>query len=524
MARIDSILRLVKQQGADELHVGVNREPRMFARGTAMRLSIPATSEETLRSLLDELLSSDRERELREHGSLELNYDAGALGVFRVVLDALPAGGFSAVFRNSAGAATEPTEPASGSTTQRDATSRPQPLAAGSTAFPALRTARREQPASLTPAKLNLHAVPAAPEPPPAPTRTQAASPTLAELVAHAAALHASDLHLAEGEPPTLRIAGSLRRLGYDPIEDLSATLALDPTGLARLREGSAIDLACEVPGAGRVRVHAYRSAVGLVAAVRLLPAAAPSFASLNMPLPFDDLVQLPHGLVLVCGPAGSGKSTTLAALAQEALRSRALLLVTLEDPIEYTLSASNQSLIRRRQIGRDVSDFATGLRDALRADPELLLIGELRDPETIALALTAAETGHLVLASMHSGSVASAIERIVDASPTDRQGQVRVQLADSLRAVIAQRLLRRKDSDARVPAVEILRVTRAVASLIREGKTAQFGTVLQSSRREGMLALERNLADRVLAGEIRSEDAFAAANDPEALKQILGR
>jgi len=518
MARIDSILRLVKQQGADELHVGVNREPRMLARGTPMRLSIPATSEETLRSLLDELLSPDRERELREHGSLELNYDAGALGVFRVVLDALPAGGFSAVFRNSAGA---PPEPANGSSVEPQATSRRPPTAAGSTGFPSPRTTRREQPVSFAPAEPNLNATPEVPE---APASARGASPTLAELVAHAAALHASDLHLAEGEPPTLRIAGSLRRLGYEPIDDLSATLALDSVSLARLRDGSAIDLACEVPAAGRVRVHAYRSAVGLVAAVRLLPAAAPSFASLNMPLPFDDLVQLPHGLVLVCGPAGSGKSTTLAALAQEALRSRALLLVTLEDPIEYTLSASNQSLIRRRQVGRDVRDFATGLRDALRADPELLLIGELRDPETIALALTAAETGHLVLASMHSGSVASAIERIVDASPTDRQGQVRVQLADSLRAVIAQRLLRRKDGDARIPAVEILRVTRAVASLIREGKTAQFSTVLQSSRREGMLALERNLADRVLAGEIRSEDAFAAANDPEALKQILGR
>src|SRR5262249_38311361 len=161
----------------------------------------------------------------------------------------------------------------------------------------------------------------------------------------------------------------------------------------------------------------------------------------LNMPLAFDDIVQLPHGLVLVCGPAGSGKSTTLAALAQEALRARSLLLVTLEDPIEYTLTTFNQSLIRRRQIGRDVRDFATGLRDALRADPELLLLGELRDPESIALALTAAETGHLVLASMHSGSAASAIERIVDAAPSERQAQVRLQLADSLRAVVAQRL-----------------------------------------------------------------------------------
>jgi twitching motility protein PilT len=267
-----------------------------------------------------------------------------------------------------------------------------------------------------------------------------------------------------------------------------------------------------------------YPSAAGPVAALRLLPRAAPSFASLNMPFAFDDLVDLPHGLVLVCGAAGSGKSTTLAALAQEALRRRSRVLVTLEDPIEYALTGSDTSLVRRRQIGRDVSDFATGLRDALRADPDMLLLGELRDPETIALALTAAETGHLVLASMHSGSAASAVERIVDSCPDVRQQQIRLQLAESLRAVVAQRLLRRVHGEGRLPAIEVLRVTRAVASLIREGKTAQFATVLQSGRREGMLSLERSLADRVQAGEIRQEDAYAAANDPESLAIFLAR
>jgi twitching motility protein PilT len=257
---------------------------------------------------------------------------------------------------------------------------------------------------------------------------------------------------------------------------------------------------------------------------VRLLPRAAPSFASLNMPLSFEDLVDLPHGLVLVCGAAGSGKSTTLAALAQEALDKRSLVLVTLEDPIEYMLTGSQRSLVRRRQIGRDVRDFATGLRDALRADPEMLLLGEMRDPETIALALTAAETGHLVLASMHSGSAASAVERIVDAFPAASRAQVRLQLAESLRAIVVQRLLRKARGEGRLPAIEVLRVTRAVASLIREGKTAQFATVLQSNRREGMIALERCLADRVQAGEVRLEDATIAANDPESLTTYLMR
>lgn len=190
--------------------------------------------------------------------------------------------------------------------------------------------------------------------------------------------------------------------------------------------------------------MHAYATESGLAAAVRLLPSAAPSFDSLNMPVAFDDVVMLPHGLVIVCGATGSGKSTTLAALAQEAMRRRSIVLVTLEDPIEYALEAPPGSLIRGRQIGRDVASFESGLRDALREDPDVLLVGEMRDAEGISLAMTAAETGHLVLASLHSRGAASAIERIVDASAADRRAQIRVQLAESLRAVVAQRLLPR--------------------------------------------------------------------------------
>jgi twitching motility protein PilT len=356
---------------------------------------------------------------------------------------------------------------------------------------------------------------------------TAAATRELEDLVRRAAALKASDLHLAEREHPFVRVDGELSRLdddGDDPVGDLTRLIPLDAGLWDRVRGGDSVDLSLDVPGAGRVRVHVYPSASGAVAAVRLLPPAAPSFEALNMPFAFDDLVDLPHGLVLVCGAAGSGKSTTLAALAETALRRRSLVLVTLEDPIEYALSAPPTSLVRRRQIGRDVRDFATGLRDALRADPELLLLGELRDPETIALALTAAETGHLVIASMHSGSAASAVERIIDAFPAARQQQVRLQLAESLRAIVAQRLLRRARGEGRIPAVEVLRVTRAVASLIREGRTAQIASALQSGRREGMIALERCLADRVQAGEIRLEDAYAAANDSESLAIFLAR
>jgi twitching motility protein PilT len=240
--------------------------------------------------------------------------------------------------------------------------------------------------------------------------------------------------------------------------------------------------------------------------------------------VPLDDLALLPNGLVLVCGATGSGKSTTLAALAEEALRRRSILLVTLEDPIEYALAPSSQSLVRRRWIGRDAPSFASGLRDALREDPDVLLVGEMRDPETIGLALTAAETGHLVLASIHSRSAASAIERVVDAYPPERHRQIRVQFAEAIRGIVVQRLVPRSRGSGRIPVVEVLRSTHAVTSLIREGKTEQIATALQSGRREGMITLERCLADRVQAGEIRAEDARAVANDLDSLALFLGK
>jgi twitching motility protein PilT len=345
----------------------------------------------------------------------------------------------------------------------------------------------------------------------------------LNELVRSAAALGASDLHLAEGEPARVRIDGKLSQLAQTNISELPKLLGLEETDHKQLLRNGALDLALELPKIGRLRVHVYRTDSGYAAALRLLPRAAPSFSELNMPLPFDDLVDLPHGLVLVCGAAGAGKSTTLAALAQELLRRRSVLMVTLEDPIEYTLTPGAHSLVRRRQIGRDVRDFPAGLRDALRADPEVLFVGEMRDPESITLALTAAETGHLVLSSLHSGSATSAIERIVDAYPMAHKEQIRAQLADSLRAIVVQRLVPRAYGSGRIPAIEVLRVTRAVASLIRDGKTEQLPTVLQSSKRDGMITLERCLADRVQSGEVLLAAASAAANDPDALLTCLG-
>ena len=477
MARIDSILSIVVQQGANELRVAIDREPKMLAFGVPKRLSIPKMSGETVRELLGEILSPDAEAALRARGRHEGPYDAGAVGAFQVTLTSADAGALEAVFVRASSSTTAAASPVS-----------------------------------------SARAVPHAP------VAALAASALLASLVARASAMRASDLHLADGDVPFARVDGRLRRFDDAPAIDVAATLALGDVDKDRLAHGRSVDAGMEIEGVGRIRVHVYAAAEGLVAAVRLLPPAAPSFSSLHMPVAFDDLVALPHGLVLVCGATGSGKSTTLAALAQEALQRRSIVLVTLEDPIEYALTATSTSLVRRRQVGRDVVDFASGLRDALREDPDVLLVGEMRDPETIALALTAAETGHLVLASLHSRSAASAVERIVDAYPPERQQQIRVQLADSLHAIVSQRLLPRARGPGRLPAIEVLRVNHAVASMIREGKTAQIATAVQSGRSDGMLSLERCLADRVRAGEVRPEDARAAADDPATLAMYLAR
>jgi twitching motility protein PilT len=495
MARIDSLLSIVNQQSANELRMGTGKEPKMLAYGAAKRLSIPTTPEDTLRDLLGEILTPEREQTMREKGRLEVSYEGTSVGSFQVTLSARE-GGFDVVFMKGARG--------------RAALQEPPP------------TLPRPPPAVVVP----VHAPMSVPPPTVAAPIVDDAgdSSPLAHFVTRAAAMRASDLHLADGEPPTVRIDGVLHKLELAAGVDVAAVIGLGDAARDRILRGESVDLGREVEGVGRVRIHVFRSSEGLAAAVRLLTRSAPVLSSLHLPVPLDDLAELPHGLVLVCGATGSGKSTTLAALAQEALRRRSIVLTTLEDPIELALAASDRSIVRRRQVGRDVPDFATGLRDALREDPDVLLLGEMRDPETIGLALTAAETGHLVLSSLHSRSTASAIERIVDAYPAEGQSQIRAQLADSLRAVVAQRLLPRARGEGRLPAIEVLRVNHAVATLIREGKSAQIMSTLQAGKREGMISLERCLADRVHAGEIRLEDARAAANEVGSLAMYLGK
>jgi twitching motility protein PilT len=504
MAGVDSLLGIVIQQGADELRLGTDITPRMLQMGTPKRLALPATPDDTLRQLLGPLLTPERETELWSQGRLELVHKTPDGSNFFVLITArkgagAAAGAFDVVFVRGV--------------------RRPGPSRDSSASMPAAVAAVTAPP------------VPVRSDPPPTVAAPRAsmlpqADTTLASLLARAVGLRASDLHLADASSPTVRIDGSLRPLsdeGPVDVRELFGPL-FDEAAKARIEAGASADLAIDVADVGRFRANLFRARTGLAAAIRVLPRSPPRLLDLGLPIPLDDLVDLPHGLVVVCGPTGSGKSTTLAALGGEALRRRSAVVISLEDPIEYVLEPPNPtSLVRQRQIGRDARDFASGLRDALREDPDILLIGEMRDPESISLALTAAETGHLVLTTLHSRSAASAIERIVDAYPPERQSQVRVQLADALRAVIAIRLLPRASGSGRVPALEVLRGNHAVAGLVREGRTAQLTTVMQSARREGMIPLERCLADLVKAGQVSRSVATAAANDPGALGQYLG-
>ena len=511
MARIDSLLAIVVDQGANELRVGSDREPKMFAHGIAKKLHLPAMPEQTIRELLGEILTPERATALVGRKTVEATHDAGALGTFHVTLTSREGGGLDVLFLRGSKRGAPP----------------PPPVAAPQAVAPAALAAAEGGPsegasspsavAPVLPLGRYVQEAPRALKP-----ITLELAPSLVNLVARAASMGASDLHLMDGTTPAVRVGGVLSPLDDQPAANVSEAFVWTQDARGRVLGGESADTSADVDEVARIRVHVYATAGGLAAAIRLLPRTPPTLASLQLPVPIDDLAFAPHGLVLVCGATGSGKSTTLAALAQEALRRRSVVLVTLEDPVEFVLAASSQSLVRRRLVGRDTPNFASGLRDALREDPDIMLVGEMRDPETIGLALTAAETGHLVLASIHSRSAASAIERIVDSYPSERQGQIRAQLADSLRAIIVQRLLPKARGNGRVLAVEVLRGTHAVSSIIREGKGAQLPTLLQSGRKEGMLSLERSLADRVLAGEVRAEDAKAAANDPGSLAMYL--
>ena len=332
----------------------------------------------------------------------------------------------------------------------------------------------------------------------------------------------ASDVHLAGGYPAVLRIDGVLAAAPTGNINPLELETFVnefcDEAGRASLRASGLCDAARYEGHLGPLRLHAFRDRTGVRCAVRLLPPRIPSLESLDLSSSIATLTQRRNGLVLIVGPTGSGKTTLLAAMIDSLNRSEARVILTLEDPIEY-VHRSDRSVVAQCEIGPDVADFAFGIHGMLRADPDVIVIGELRDPESIRAALSAAETGHLVLASLHTIDAALAIDRIVDSFSADARNPIRAQLAQTLAGVVALRLVRRARGPGRRAAVEILIASDAVRSLIREGRTHQLRSILQTSRILGMQTLEMHLCELVQRGEISLVTAHGAAERPAEIQ-----
>ena len=338
-----------------------------------------------------------------------------------------------------------------------------------------------------------------------------------------------SDLHISNALPPVMRIDGQLVRAESNPLnpDEVEALLfpMLSNEQRRHLEQDWELDFSYGVDDIGRFRVNIYKDKGCDAAAFRTSSSTAPKLEDLGLPEIVKKIAEKPRGLVLVTGPTGSGKSTTLAAMIDYINRTRAEHILTIEDPVEF-VHTSKKSIIHQRELGADTRSFANALRSALREDPDIILVGEMRDHETIALALTAAETGHLVFGTLHTSSASQTIDRIIDVFPEGQQQQIRVQLANSLVAVFSQTLLQKLQPDGtkkgRVMAQEIMVVTPAIANLIREAKAAQIYSTIQTSQGVGMETLEMALAKLFKAKLITLEDALAKSSRPDELKRQL--
>ena len=344
----------------------------------------------------------------------------------------------------------------------------------------------------------------------------------ISELLHNARVRSASDIHFGGGAKPALRIDGRLIVIDDEPIPE-SATQSfletqLGAAALLRLTERGTGDGACTIPGVAPARIHAYRQLGGLRVVVRLLAQAVPQLAGLELPTAIGAFAAAPLGLLLFTGPTGSGKTTALAALVDTINRTSERNIITIEDPIEY-IHTPIRSAIAQCEVGRDVVTYAEALRGMLRADPDVILVGEMRDRETMAAALTAAETGHLVLATLHTNDAAQTIDRIVDAFPPEAQNQIRAQIAAVLLAIVGLRLVPRRTGGGRRGAAEILIASDAVRTMIREGKTHQLRNAIVTGRGAGMQTLEHHLTELVTRREVALDEAQAVTSRPQDVR-----
>jgi twitching motility protein PilT len=337
---------------------------------------------------------------------------------------------------------------------------------------------------------------------------------------------NASDLHLSVASPPCVRLNGQLvkmdtRALLPEDMEKLAVDIAT-PEQMQRVRTDGSVDFAFSFRERNRFRCSLYLQKGTLALALRLIPRKMLSLDEIGMPPAVRGLLTLPRGLVLVTGPTGSGKTTSLAGMLDIINRSATSHIITIEDPIEY-IHEHQGGMFHQREVGADVPSFAEGLRRALRQDPDVILVGEMRDLETMETAITAAETGHLVFSTLHTTGAGRTVDRIVDAFPAHQQEQIRVQLSSNLRAVISQLLIPRIDRPGRIAVFEVMILTHSVGALIRDNKTFRIATEIQTGAKYGMVSLEASLVDLYLAGTIAREEVFAKSQDAEMAAQLLG-
>lgn len=347
-------------------------------------------------------------------------------------------------------------------------------------------------------------------------------------ILENAVSLSATDIHLCAGSVPLFRINGTLapmdgaERVKNQEIEAVLSALLTDEQR-ARLKENRVLDFSFSKPGLGRFRANVYSQRGSYAIAVRILPFEIPQFDSLGLPDSVRNFTTNTKGLFLATGATGSGKSTTLSSLLDLINIGYNYHIITIEDPIEY-LHNHKKSLVTQREIGQDADNFASALRSALREDPDVIMVGEMRDPETISIALTAAETGHLVLSTLHTMGVAKSIDRMVDAFPPTQQNQIRSQLATVLKGIVSQQLIPRSDKQGMVAASEVMFVNNAIRNLIREGKHYQINSILQTGQDQGMQLLEHDLAKLFKTGVITEEEMNLRSQDVNLLQQFLSR
>jgi twitching motility protein PilT len=336
---------------------------------------------------------------------------------------------------------------------------------------------------------------------------------------------HGSDLHLSTGSPPVMRVHGNMQRIKFRELtpKDMETLVyeIMDEEWRTRFTETMDFDYAYEIEGLARFRVNVFWQRKGLAAVFRTIPSDILTADDLGLPEAVRKLCMLTKGLVLVTGPTGSGKSTTLAAMVDLINETRAEHILTIEDPIEFT-HPNKKCLVNQREVGTNTKSFANALRAALREDPDVILVGEMRDKETIELGITAAETGHLVFGTLHTNSAPKTVDRIIDVFPADQQEQIRAMLAESLKGVISQVLLRKADGKGRIAAQEIMVGTSAISNLIRENKVFQIPSIIQTGKKDGMQLLDQHILEYLMAGVVDSTEAYMKSNNKQAFKQYL--